>query len=99
MRGHRHRRLGDLVGVPLLFGPPERVMVNETAEGIQLVRFGPEFRAQAAVVPPKDAAGHEGWVRTVERVWGLTGYIWTFEPRSAPPAFSALEETRRDRED
>jgi hypothetical protein len=75
----RHRRLGDLVGTPLLLGPVVRIMVNRAGDEIQLVRFGPDFRAQAESVPPDDAGGAPGWVRTAERVWTLTGYDWRFE--------------------
>jgi hypothetical protein len=81
VRTPRHRRLGDLVGTPLLLGPVVRIMVNQTREGIQLVRFGPGFRAEVEPVPPADAGDVDGWVRTVERVWGLTGHVWRFEPR------------------
>ncbi len=78
----RHRRIGDLVGTPLLLGPQVRIMVNRTADSVQLVHFGPEFRAQAEEAPPGDAGSVDGWVRTVERVWRLTGYIWHFEERT-----------------
>lgn len=79
MRTRRHRRLGDLVGTPLLVGPQVRIMVNQIGDEIQLVRFGPDFRAQAEIVPPDERAGIEGWIRTAERAWRLTGYLWEFE--------------------
>lgn len=79
MRTRRHRRLGDLVGTPLLLGPQVRIMVNQIGEQIQLVRFGPDFRAQAETVPPDDRGSVEGWIRTAERAWHLTGYLWGFE--------------------
>ena len=81
MRTPRHRRLGDLVGTPLLLGPVVRIMVNQTGEGIQLVRFGPDFRAEAEIVPPDDAGDVQGWIRTAERVWRLSGHLWQFEER------------------
>ena len=67
------------MGTPLLLGPVLRIMVNRAGDEIQLVRFGPDFRAQAETVPPDDAADTLGWVRTAERVWQLTGYLWRFE--------------------
>ena len=81
MRTPRHRRLGDLVGTPPLLVPVVRIMVNQTGEGIQLVRFGPDFRAMAEIVPPADAGDVAGWTRAAERLFNLTGYIWTFEER------------------
>lgn len=81
MRGPRHRRLGDLVGTPLLLGPQVRIMVNQMGDVIQLVRFSPEFRAEAEEVPPDDRADVDGWIRTIERAWQLTGYMWRFEER------------------
>lgn len=81
MRQRRHRRLGDLVGTPLILGPQIRVMVNDTGAGVQLVRFTPDFRAEAEDVPPDDAGHLDGWIRTAERAWRLTGYIWSFEER------------------
>lgn len=56
-------------------------MVNDTGTGIQLVRFSPDFRAEAEDVPADDAGHVEGWVRTAERAWRLTGYLWSFEAR------------------
>jgi hypothetical protein len=79
MRTQRHRRLGDLVGTPLLLGPQIRIMVNRAGERVQIVRFGEDFRAQAEDVPPDDAEDVQGWIRTAERAWRLTGYIWVFE--------------------
>lgn len=79
MRHARHRKLGDLVGTPLLLGPPLRVMVNRVGDQVQLVRFGADYRAQAETVPPDDADDVRGWVRTIERAWGLRGYDWRFE--------------------
>lgn len=79
MRGQRHRRLGDLIGTPLVLGPIVRIMVNQTPEGIQLVRFGPDFRAQAEQASPEDGADVSGWIRAAERIWRLTGYDWRFE--------------------
>jgi hypothetical protein len=69
------------VGTPLLLGPQERIMVNRVGDAVQLVRFGPDFRALAEPVPPEDAADVDGWVRTAERIWGLSGYIWHFQER------------------
>lgn len=83
MRAPRHRRLGDLVGTPLLLGPQVRIMVNRIGARVQLVRFGPDFRAEAEDVPPDDANDPQGWIRTAERAWRLTGYLWQFEPRAA----------------
>jgi hypothetical protein len=77
----RHQRLGDLVGLPLLLGGPERIMVNRIGEQIQLVRFGPGYRAMAELVPPEDAGDAEGWARAAERLWHLNGHVWHFEPR------------------
>lgn len=79
VRTRRHRRLGDLVGTPLLLGPVVRIMVNRVGDETQLVRFGPDYRAMAETVPPEDAFGVQGWVRAAERLWGLTGYTWQFE--------------------
>jgi hypothetical protein len=79
MRAQRHRRLGDLVGTPLLLGPQIRIMVNRAGERVQIVRFGEDFRAQAEEVPPDDAENVQGWIRTAERAWQLTGYLWEFE--------------------
>ncbi len=81
----RHRRIGDLAGTPLLLGPQVRIMVNRIGDTVQLVHFGPEYRAQAHEVPADDAAEMAGWVRTAERVWRLTGYIWRFEEAAGPP--------------
>ena len=81
MRAGRHFRLGDLVGTPLLLGPPVRIMVNRVGDEVQLVRFGADFKALAEPVPPDDAADVQGWIRTAERAWNLTGYIWRFEER------------------
>jgi hypothetical protein len=81
MRTPRHRRLGDLVGTPLLLGPPVRIMVNRFGDRAQLVRFGPDFRAEAEDVPADDTGSREGWIRTAERTWRLTGYVWQFEQR------------------
>lgn len=83
MRTRRHRRLGDLVGTPLLLGPAVRLMVNRTGDEIQLVRFGPDFKAVAEIVPPEDAGDAQGWIRTAERAWNLQGYLWAFEEAAA----------------
>ena len=78
MRRH-HRRLGDLVGQGLLLGSDERISVNQVGEEIQLVRMGPEARAQAETVPPDDREDVRGWIRTAERMWNLHGMEWRFE--------------------
>ncbi len=83
VRTRRHRRLGDLVGTPLLLGPVVRIMVNQVEDGIQLVRFGPDYRAMAESVPPEDAADVQGWIRAAERLFHLTGYDWRFEETAA----------------
>lgn len=56
-------------------------MVNEIGDEIQLVHFRPDFRAEAEYVSPDDRGSVEGWVRTAERAWHLTGYMWEFEGR------------------
>jgi hypothetical protein len=81
VRARRHQRLGDLVGTPLLLGPRERIMVNRVGDAVQLVRFGPGYRALAEPVPPEDAADVAGWARAAERIWNLVGYDWKFEER------------------
>ena len=85
VRGRWHRRLGDLVGQPLLFGPEVRIMVNRAGDEVQLVRFSPDFRAEVETVPPADAADPAGWIRAAERLWLLTGYEWRFEERAGGP--------------
>ena len=84
MRRHtsRHRRLGDLIGTPLLLGPQVRLMVNQFGDQVQLVRFAADFRAEAEWVPADDAADVNGWVRAAERMWKLSGYLWDWEPRA-----------------
>ncbi len=81
VRTRRHRRLGDLIGTPLLLGPVVRIMVNRVGDEIQLVRFGPDYRAMAETVPPADAADVQGWIRAAEHLFHLTGYVWRFEER------------------
>lgn len=55
-------------------------MVNCVGDAVQLVRFGPGYRALAETVPPQDAGSVEGWIGAAERLWGLRGYTWHFEP-------------------
>ena len=74
-----HQRLGDLVGQGLLLGSDERISVNRVGEDIQLVRMGPDARAQAELVPPDDRDDVKGWIRTAERMWDLHGLEWRFE--------------------
>ena len=75
----RHRRLGDLVGRGLLLGSDERISVNRVGEDVQLVRMGPDFRAQVEMVPPDDRDDVRGWIRAAERMWGLRDLEWRFE--------------------
>ena len=75
----RHQRLGDLIGRGLLLGSDERITVNRVGEDVQLVRMGPDFRAQAELVPPDDRDDLAGWIRTAERMWDLRGLEWRFE--------------------
>ena len=75
----RHQRLGDLVGEGLLLGSEERIIVNRVGDDIQLVRIGPDLRAQAEFVPPDDRDDLAGWIRTAERMWNLKGLLWRFE--------------------
>lgn len=56
-------------------------MVNRVGDEIQLVRFGPDYRALAEIVPPEDAGDVQGWIRTAERTWRLSGHMWQFEER------------------
>jgi hypothetical protein len=72
-RGHRHRRLGDLVGQGLLLDSEVRLTVNQVGEEIQLVRMGPDFRAQAEYVLPQERTDQSGWIRDAERLWGARG--------------------------
>ena len=74
-----HRRLGDLIGRGLLLGSDERITVNRVGEDVQLVRMGPDFRAQAELVPPDDRDDLRGWIRAAERMWGLRDLEWRFE--------------------
>jgi hypothetical protein len=75
----QHRRLGDLIGRGLLLGSDERISVNRVGEDIQLVRMGPDARAQAELVPRDDRDDIRGWIRAAERMWGLHGLEWRFE--------------------
>ena len=75
----RHQRLGDLIGRGLLLGSDECITVNRVGEDVQLVRMGPDFRAQAEVVPPDDRDDLKGWIRAAERMWNLKGLEWRFE--------------------
>ena len=74
-----HHRLGDLIGTSLLLGGDERIAVNRVGEDVQLVRMGPDFRAQAELVPPGDREDVQGWIRAAERAWNLRGLEWRFE--------------------
>jgi hypothetical protein len=75
----RHRRLGDLIGEGLLRGSAVRITVNRVGDAVQLVRMGPDYRAQAEYVPPDDRDGLQGWIRAAERAWDLRGLEWRFE--------------------
>jgi hypothetical protein len=75
----RHRRLGDLIGSGLLLGSDERIAVNRVGDEVQLVRMGPDFRAQAEIVPPDDRDDLHGWIRAAERIWSLHSLEWRFE--------------------
>jgi hypothetical protein len=75
----RHRRLGDLIGEGLLLGSSVRITVNRVGDEVQLVRMGPDYRAQAEYVPPDDRGDLQGWIRAAERVWNLRGLEWRFE--------------------
>lgn len=61
-------------------------MVNQRGDEVQLVHFGPDYRAMAETVPPEDAADIDGWTRAAERLFGLSGYLWTFERRGVRSA-------------
>ncbi len=74
-----HRRLGDLIGRGLLLGGDERITVNRVGEDVQLVWMGPDFRAQAELVPPDDREDLRGWIRAAEQMWGLRDLEWRFE--------------------
>ena len=75
----RHRRLGDLIGEGLLVGSGVRITVNRVGDALQLVRMGPDYRAQAEYVPPDDRDDLQGWIRAAERAWDLRGLEWRFE--------------------